>query len=71
VNRSNLTWALKITSSSEKTPDVDTSLEMIDNKDLRNHSNKNSGGTLALINLFIFTTPGYDLRYEWPCPISV
>ena len=39
-------------SSSLVTPDVETSLDMYGNSDLRNHSNRNSGGMVALIRLF-------------------
>ena len=39
-------------SSSFITPDVETSFDMYGNSDLRNHSNRNSGGMVALIRLF-------------------
>jgi hypothetical protein len=38
--------------SSEKTPEVATSLDNCGTKDLRNHSSKNAGGTGTLIRLF-------------------
>jgi hypothetical protein len=39
-------------SSSEKTPEVVTSLDNWGTKDLRNHSRRNAGGTGTLIRLF-------------------
>jgi hypothetical protein len=39
-------------SSSEKTPEVATSLDNCGTKDLRNHSSRNAGGAGTLIRLF-------------------
>jgi hypothetical protein len=39
-------------SSSEKTPEVVTSLDNCGTKDLRNHSSRNADGTGTLIRLF-------------------
>ena len=45
-------WALRIASSSLVTTEVDTSLDIYGNRDLRNHSSKNLGGMVALIRFF-------------------
>ena len=39
-------------SSTVATPEVETSFEIYENKDFKNHSKRNSGGILALIILF-------------------
>jgi len=45
--------ALRITSSSVVIPEGYTSFEIYGRKYFKNHSNRNSGGILALINLFL------------------
>jgi hypothetical protein len=54
-------------SSSEKTPDVATSLDSCGTKDLRNHSRRNAGGISTLIKLFrcLHSVPVSYLAGNW------
>ena len=45
-------WTVRIAYSSLVTPEVDTSLDIYGNKDLRNHSSKTLGGIVALMSPF-------------------